>query len=70
MWKVGRMEHLIISSSRCPDSFMQHLKELGLILPAGDSREINNDSIHTEFTEIYKDHLSSALPSSKCPTVL
>lgn len=42
------MEHLIISSSRCPDSFVQLPNELGLILPAGDAGEINSDSIYAE----------------------
>lgn len=66
------MEHLIISSSRCPDSFVQLPNELGLILPAGDAGEINSDSIYAEsqtHSKIYEDHMSLAVSSYKCQRV-
>lgn len=55
--KVGRIEHLIISSSPCPDSFVQLPNELGLILLAG---EINSDrALNPSLTHLRGPHVIS-----------
>lgn len=67
------MEHLIIGSRCCPDSFVQLSKDPGLILPAGDAEEINGDSsIYAKsqpHSRIYEDHKSLEKASYKCQGV-